>query len=511
MELLKLLEKVNCNIIGDSAKEITGVSRDNREAKAGDLFICIKGLNFDSHNPAVVRALVEKGVKVFVCERDVTEGDDSLATLIKEEDVCLVLVENTRAASGFIYAAWYDYPAKDLIVMGVTGSKGKTTTTNLVANILQADGKDVGIIGSNMFRLNDEIVEWTSNTTPDSDLLYKYMRYLVDHGCKYLVMEVSSQATIFHRVDSVNFDYGLWLNIQHGDHINPGLEHETFDEYIDCKAAIIDSCKHVFINMDDEYTDEFISRIHVPFEKIGKGEDCDYRITNIRKEYNEEKQYPGIGFTVSGKRNIDAWVMLPGDFNAYNALAAIVLTDKVGVSDEAIRKGLSDVNIKGRTEIIYRSPRISLSTDDAHNQASAAAQLIALREFNPKRLVCIFGADGRRDKSRRPGLGEVVARFSDFAIVSSTNTRDENFDDIVESIMVGINKVEGAKYVVIEDRAEAIRYALENSEEGDWIAMLGQGHLDWLLIGNEYVKHSDGECALGILKEMGIYEEKYKA
>ena len=507
MELSKLLERIEYVATGDVAVEISGISRDNREAKAGDLFICIKGANFDGHNPKVVRDLIEKGVKAFIVERDILAEDDGLKSLVEAENVTLVKVGDTREAASYIYAAWYGHPADKLTIVGVTGSKGKTTTTNLVVNILRAAGHDVGFMGSNMFRYNEDIVEWTSNTTPDFDLLQEYMQYLVDRDCKILVMEVSSQATKLHRVDSLTFDYGLWLNMQEGDHIIPGLEHEDWDEYIDCKAAIIDKCKVAFINMDDEYTEDFISRIHVPFRKIGKGADVDYRISDIRKEYNEEKQYPGIAFHVDGQRTMDAWVMLPGEFNAYNALGAIALADQFGVSDEAIHKGLSDVKIKGRTEIIYRSPELSLSADYAHNQASAEAHLTALREFNPKRIVCIFGGDGKRDKARRAGLGEVAGRLADFTIVTTGHSRDETFDGIYQEIKAGLDSVPGAEYIAIEDRKEAIRYAIENAQEGDWIAMIGQGHQNWLDIGGVHIDHSDVEYSKEVLRELGILKE----
>lgn len=494
MTLKQLLERIEYTPVSGSTEiEIGGISRDNRKAQAGDLFICTAGARFDTHDAAVVQALAEKGVKAFVAEKEIDTG---------EADVTVIRVQNTRIAGAHIYAAWYGHPADRLITIGITGSKGKTTTTHMLADILRAGGHTVGTIGTNG-AIIDGVVHELTNTTPESEEVQMYLRKMVDAGCDCAVIEVSSQGMKQHRVDGFTFDYGIWMNIQEGDHIGPN-EHETFEDYIYCKAQLLNHAKKVFIHQDDPYVTQLMT--YVTNDDIlwfGASEKADYRAYDIEKTFDEEEEQPGIAFKVSGKLAADLWINLPGDFNVWNALAAAAVADQIGTGVDAMKKALSNIHIKGRDDIVYKG-KFSVCVDFAHNGASTWHHLAALREFRPKRLVCVFGADGNRSKGRRYGMGEAAGTLADLAIVTSGHNRWETFEAILADTEVGLHKAPNPNYIAIENRREAIRYAIENAEEGDLITIIGLGHETWQEIMGVKYEHSDTEFVKQVLRENGL-------
>lgn len=501
MNLAELLERIEYTCVhGGTDTEITGISRDNRKAQAGDLFICTAGARFDTHDAAVVEELIKKGVKAFVAEKELTLPDEAVSN--GQETPAVILVKSTRAAGACIYAAWYGHPADQLITVGITGSKGKTTTTHMLADILRAGGHTVGTLGTNGAIINGAVHE-LSNTTPESEEVQRYLKEMVDSGCDAAVIEVSSQGMKQHRVDGFTFDYGIWMNIQEGDHVGPN-EHETFEDYIYCKAQLLNHAKKAFIHQDDPFVSQLMQYVeNTNIVWFGGTEKADYRAERIEKTFDEASGQPGISFRVSGKISADMWINFPGDFNVWNALAAIAVTDCIGVSAEDMKEALSDVHIKGRDDIVYKGPKFSVCVDFAHNGASTWHHLQALREFRPKRLVCVFGADGNRSKGRRYGMGEAAGKLADFSIVTSGHNRWETFDQILEDTKVGLHKAEHPNYIAIENRREAIRYAIENAEEGDLITIIGLGHETWQEIMGVKYEHSDTEYVKEVLKELG--------
>ena len=495
MKARDLLTGIEYRVLsGTENAEVTGVSRDNRKAQAGNLFICTKGARFDTHDDAVIAELFEKGVRVFVAEREI----------LCPEGASVFLVENTRAAGAYIYAALNGHPADEMTVIGVTGSKGKTTTTHMLAEILRAAGHTVGTIGTNGAMYGTEMHE-LSNTTPESEELEAYLRKMRDAGCDTAVIEVSSQGMKQHRADGFTFDYAIWLNIQEGDHIGPN-EHETFEDYLFCKAELLNHAKVRFAYRDDPFRDAFMKYVKGPVEWFGAGPECDYRATEIEKTFDEEKREPGIRFMAGGKLNAEIRSNFPGTFNTWNALSACAVADHMGVTPEEMNEGLSRVHIKGRDDMVYRGPEFSVCVDFAHNGASTWSHLKALREFRPKRIVCVFGADGNRSKGRRYGMGEAAGTLADFSIVTSGHNRWETFEQILADTEVGLHKAPHPNYIAIKDRREAIRYAIENHEPGDLITIIGLGHETWQEEMGVKRHHSDTEYVLEVLRDLGITE-----
>ena len=494
MKLSVLLENVEyTRVSGSLDLEIRSLARDNRKAEEGCLFICTEGARFDTHDKAVLQALSDAGAAAFVVEKDVDY--DGPAAVIR--------VPDTRIAGAHLYAAWYGRPSEKMTMIGITGSKGKTTTAHMLAGILRASGRKTGMIGTNGVSYG-EVARELANTTPDYDELQMLLRDMLDAGCDTCVLEVSSQAVKKHRVEGIIFDYGIWMNIQKGDHVGPN-EHETFEDYFACKAQLLRQSRTAIVHADDPYAPELLERIGKPAVLFGAGEDTDYRASEIEKVFDEASRTPGITFTASKKNGWTArfFVNLPGDFNTWNALAAIAAADLMGCPESAVREALSNVCIKGRDDMVYRG-RFQVCVDFAHNGESTWAHLRAMREYRPKRLICIFGPDGNRSIGRRLGMGEAAGTLADLAIVTSGHNRWETFEQILHDTETGLHKAQDPHYIAIKDRAEAIRYALENAEEGDLITIIGLGHEHWQEEMGVKRHWNDEEFVLKTLGEMGL-------
>lgn len=490
MKIKNLVERLDYTLLqGSLEEEITGFSHDNRHVEEGNLFICIKGARFDTHN--CVADVAAKGAKLIVVERPVEMPDG----------VTIILVEDTRKASPLLAAAYYGHPAEKLTTIGITGSKGKTTCTHMLADILRAAGYKTGTLGTNGAIIEDKIYE-LSNTTPDAQEVQMYLDMMVKAGCTHAVIEVSSQGMKQHRVDGFTFDYGVFTNISEGDHIGPN-EHKDFAEYLYCKAMLIQHSKLGFVNKDDVHTPALMKHISVPVEFFGYAQDADYIAYNYQKHFNEEKKQPGITFSVKGKFCGDISVNMPGDFNVGNALAAICVADHLNVPATAMNRALTHLNIKGRIDMVFRNDKFSVCVDFAHNGYSTRNLLEALREYRPKRIVCVFGADGNRSKSRRYEMGEASGRLADLSIVTAGHNRWETFEDIAKDIQVGLAKTTGS-YIIIPNREDAIRYAIEHAEQGDMITIIGLGHETYQEENGKKYPHSDTEFVKRVIHELKL-------
>ena len=504
MKLEELISGVGHVLLqGSTTEEISGLSRDNRKAEAGDLFICTAGARFDTHDEAVLRELCERGVRAFVVEKDVDLGDYP-ATVVK--------VDSTRKAGAHLYAAWYGHPERSMTLIGVTGSKGKTTATHMIASVFRAAGRKVGLIGTNGLNTATEDVELT-NTTPDYDELMRYFAKFREEGIDTAVLEVSSQAVLKSRVEALTFDYGVWLNLQEGDHVGPN-EHESFEEYMQCKADLLAKSRVRFLNLDDDFVFGTRSRARKKviarkeaWEALyfGTGDSAAYRLSDISDVYDEETKTPGIEFTVSGRLNGRFYSNFPGEYNAWNALAAIAVANEAGLPKEAIREGLKNVQIKGRNELVYRG-EFTVCVDFAHNGESAFHHLTAVRAFRPKRVIAVFGADGNRSKGRRYGMGEAAGRLADLAIVTSGHNRFETYEEILEDTIVGFDRAGRRNFIPIKNRKEAIRFAIDHALPGDFITILGLGHEHWQEENGVKTVYNDGDFVREVLKEKGLIE-----
>lgn len=485
--LAYLLKDLEYTVLqGTVEGEITAVMNDSRkEIIPGCLFICVSGAVFDGH--VYAQDVASKGAKVLIVDRPVEVP----------EEVTVIQVADTRYAMAFISAAYFDHPAGKLKTIGITGTKGKTTTTYLVKSILEKTGLKVGLVGTIEIIIGEEHIA-AANTTPESYTLQEYFARMVDEGLDAVVMEVSSQGLMLHRTQGFVFDYGIFTNME-PDHIGPN-EHASFEDYMACKGLLFKQCRVGIVNGDDGHVDTVIAGHTCSIERYGFNEGNDLRAVNTRLVKTPGRL--GAAFEVTGKHQLSVEIATPGKFSIYNALTAIAICLHFGASHESIRQALLEAKVKGRIEMVPVSDEFTLMIDYAHNAMALESLLATIKEYEPNRLVCLFGCGGNRSKLRRYEMGEVSGRLADFTIITSDNPRFEKPQDIIDDIKVGIAKTDG-KYVEICDRKEAIRYAIQNGQPGDIIVLAGKGHEDYQEI--EGVKYPMDERVLiaEILAELG--------
>ncbi|MBR1571773.1 MAG: UDP-N-acetylmuramoyl-L-alanyl-D-glutamate--2,6-diaminopimelate ligase [Lachnospiraceae bacterium] len=474
-DVKQLFEKLDYELKqGELSGEITSLTSDSRKVEEGCLYICIKGASFDGHSAA--SEVVEKGAKVLVIQDDVELSDDARAL-----NPVIVKVNDTREAQAYLSAAYFDYPADKLQVIGITGTKGKTTTTYMVKSILEGVGYKVGLIGTIEAIIGEERIP-AANTTPESYTIQEYFKRMLDAGCTHVVMEVSSQGLMMHRVDGFTFDVGIFTNIE-PDHIGPN-EHESFEDYMECKSRLFKKCKMGIVNADDPHLANIIEGHTCQLMSYGFAENADLRADNVTLVH--KPGYLGVQYDVSGAVNGEVEVDVPGKFSVYNSLTAIAICHYYNVSLEDMAPALKNAKVKGRIEMIHVSDRFTLMIDYAHNAMSLESLLTTMKDYRPGRLICLFGCGGNRSKLRRYEMGEVSGRFADLTIITSDNPRFEEPQAIIDDIKTGIAKTTG-EYVEIVDRREAIKYAIKHAMEKDIIVLAGKGHEDYQEIkGKKY-------------------------
>ncbi len=465
--LLENLEYTCCQ--GKEDLDIADVVYDSRKVQANDLFVCIRGAVADGHTFA--REVAEKGAVALVVEEKVEVP----------ENVTVIQVPDSRYALACISAAFFGHPARKLKTIGVTGTKGKTTTTYMVKSILENAGYHVGLIGTIEAIIGDRTIP-AVNTTPESYVIQKYFKEMVDAGCDCVVMEVSSQALMLHRTAGFVFDFGIFTNIE-PDHIGPN-EHRDFQHYLECKAMLLKQCKVGIVNRDDKHFDQIIAGHTCQLETFGFSKEADLRAEDAKLVSG--KGMLGIDYHVRGLMDFQVEIDIPGKFSIYNSLTAIAICRHFKVSEENIVNALRVARVKGRIEMIKVSDEFTLMIDYAHNAMALESLLTTLREYHPHRLVCLFGCGGNRSKLRRYEMGETSGKLADLTIITSDNPRYEDPQDIINDIKTGMEKTDG-KYVEIIDRKEAIAYAIHHGEPGDIIVLAGKGHEDYQEIkGKKY-------------------------
>lgn len=471
MKLSDLLNNLEYRCLqGNADTEVNAVVYDSRKLSEGCLFVCIIGAKFDGHSFAAEAA--RKGAAALVVSKPV-EG--------LPEHVTVICVEDTRYAMAHISAAWFGHPAEKLKVIGITGTKGKTTTTYLVKSILEHAGLRVGLIGTIETIIGDTVIP-AANTTPESYVLQESFAKMVTLGLDAVVMEVSSQALMQHRTQGFVFDFGIFTNLE-PDHIGPN-EHASFEEYAECKSRLFRQCRVGIMNGDDAHTQKIAEGHTCSLETFGMGENCDLRAENA--QLIRMPGQLGVSFLVKGLMDFEAALPTPGKFSIYNALCAIAICRHFNVEIETIQGALKAATVKGRIEKVAISDKFTLLIDYAHNAMALESLLSTLKAYEPGRLVCLFGCGGDRSRSRRFEMGEVSGRLADLTIITSDNPRTEEPQAIIEDIKTGIAKTEGA-YVEICDRRDAIAYAISNAKEGDLIVLAGKGHEDYQEIhGKKY-------------------------
>lgn len=485
MQIKNLVAKINYKLLAGSLdKEITSLVYDSRKIKPGAVFVCIAGTVRDGHD--FIPEMMEKGAVAFVVEREDIE-------LV--EGFTYILVENTRIALAELAAAYFDYPAEKIKTIGITGTKGKTTTTYLVKSILESAGIKTGLIGTIESIIGDKQIP-SVNTTPESYIVQEMFRDMVDAGLEAVVMEVSSQALMMHRVEGFTFDIGVFTNLE-PDHIG-GNEHKDFEDYMYCKSLLFQKCKLGIFNGDSEHLEGIMKGHTCEVETFGYGEKNDLRAENV--ELLKEQGALGVKYHVNGLENFDVEVNVPGSFSVYNSLTAIAICNHFGVKKDTIKSALKNVSVKGRIEMVPVTKSYTLMIDYAHNAMALESLLTTLKAYNPPRLVCLFGCGGNRAKSRRYEMGEVSSRLADLTVITSDNPRNEEPMDIIADILVGVKKADG-EYVTIADRKEAIKYCMEHALDGDIIVLAGKGHEDYQEINGVKYPMDERELIREIIEE----------
>lgn len=462
MKLRTILNNVSFSLIqGNLEEEINDIKYDSRKVTKGDLYIALIGATSDGHD--YIKNAIENGAKVIVTSKIIEAKDD----------ITIIKVDDTRIALSYISANYFENPQNKLITIGVTGTTGKTTTTHMIREMLLNVGIPCGLIGSIGIKYNDIIIH-TDNTTPESYEVQKAFRNMVDAGITHVVMECSSQAYKLNRLAGIIFDIGVLTNMT-TDHIGP-KEHASWEEYAACKNKLFLNSKKIIVNNDSLYLNEVLKNVEVKILTYGIERKSDIQVKDIK--LINDKDFFGSEFTTEGIVEDTFRTCIPGEFNIYNSLCAIAVCSLLKVNMSEAKTALLNTKVRGRMETAWVTPKFKVLIDYAHTEDGMKKLVETLRAYKPKRLVSVFGGGGNRPKERRYNLGEIIGGSSDLCIITMDNPRFEDISSINKDIKVGLDKV-GAKYIEIPERADAIKYAIENAEAGDLILLLGKGHEEY--------------------------------
>lgn len=486
MKLSEVLKGVSYECGNFTDTDIKDIAYDSRKTGEGIMFVCLVGVNADGHK--YVQSAYDKGSRVFLCEKAVQLPDDAV----------VIMVEDTRATLALISCNFFRHPSKELSLIGITGTKGKTTTAHIVKFVLESGGIKTGIIGTVGASFGDTVLP-TVNTTPESYELQRMLRLMVDGGCKACVMEVSSLGLKFHRTDGLHFAYGVFTNL-YPDHIGTN-EHESFEEYAFWKTQLFPMCEKAIINADDAFRKTVIENCKGQVITYGYSESADYILGSYKKV--KDGNILGVDFEVkTQKADRKFTVALPGEINANNSLIAVALGDEFGLSDEEISKGLQSVFVKGRCELVRADEDVTVIIDYAHNGVSLKSIIETASEYEHNRIITLFGSVGGRTECRREELGMVSGAMSDFTVITSDDPNFEDPQKIGEEIAFYCEKAGGkGKYVIIPDRGEAVSYAVKMAEKGDIIILAGKGHEEYMKIKGEKVPFSEKTEVIKAFKE----------
>lgn len=445
--------------------DITSIAYDSRKVKDGSVFVCIKGFETDGHKYA--KMAVENGAAIIVAEDRI------------DVDVPVVYVKNSRRTMAELACTFYGNPSEKFSLIGITGTNGKTTITYLIKSILETAGKQVGVIGTNQNIIGDKVLltKSTTPTTPNSLELQQLFTEMVHYGADYVVMEVSSHALDLDRVYGCNFDVGVFTNLTR-DHLD---FHKTMENYLNAKAKLFGLSQKGVVNFDDDGGKQIVAKGECPdIIKTGLNDGCDLRAENIKITAR------GTQFDmVYGGKVYQASVRIPGKFSVYNAICAAGAALQSGMDIDTVIKGLAAATgVVGRVEVVPTDTDYTVIIDYAHSPDGLENIISCVKGFAEGRVITLFGCGGDRDNTKRPIMGEIAGKLSDFSIITSDNPRTENPDSIIDEIEAGMKKTSG-EYIRITDRRQAIAYALDMAEAGDVIILAGKGQETYQIIGKE--------------------------
>ena len=474
MELKKILVGLEgLKVKGNLDIEINGIQKNSKEVKQGDLFVAIKGFSVDGHN------YIDDAIKQGAIAVMIEEGCD-LKKIKVPTDITVVMAKDTREGLAICSSNFYGNPSKKFKLIGVTGTKGKTTTTFMIKQILEKAGKKVGLIGTIATYINGEKIKDSDRTTPESLELQKLFSQMVENGVEVVVMEVSSQSLKLHRVTGCEFDIVLFTNFSE-DHISPN-EHPDMQDYFNSKLKLFEMCKTGIVNIDD------LHGAKIP-NLFPNSDITTYGIDNyanvLAKDITITNSYVDFKVKITD-RNERVKTGIPGRFSVYNSLAAICVARKFNVSSDIIKEALLEVRVPGRSELVDNKLEIPIMIDYAHSPESLQNILNAVKSYTRGKVISVFGCGGDRDSSKRPVMGEISGRIADYTFITSDNPRTEDPEKIVEQIEEGIKKTKG-KYAVVVDRIEAIKQAIKMATKRDIIVLAGKGHEPYQEING--VKH----------------------
>ena len=465
MLLNKLISKVEViNKVGDLNLDITNIHSDSRKIKEGGLFIAING--FTKNGIEFIPNAIKNGAKALIVEPDV-----DINSLNISKNIPIISVSNTRRALAQVACEFYDNPSKKLKLIGITGTKGKTTTTFMVKSILEAHGLNVGLIGSIAVYINNEKIEDTDRTTPESIEIQKHLATMVKKNVDVAIIEVSSQAMKLERVTGCDFEIALFTNLSE-DHISP-KEHPNMEDYFNCKLNLIKMARNGVINNDDKIVSTIKSLLpNKNIKTFAIDNPADFKVNPESVVITDS--YIDFSILLNGKEEkIEACI--PGRFSIYNAAGAIAVSSHFGVTADEIRLALKDLKVLGRSELVPNKLGITIMIDYAHTPSSLESILTAVNSYAKGRVICAWGVGGDRDAAKRPIMGEISGRLADYTVLMSDQVRTEDPVKILKEIEVGIIPT-GKPYKIVVDRTEGIRYAISIAKPGDIIVIPGLGH-----------------------------------
>ncbi len=457
--------------------DITDIVYDSRKVTDGVIFVCLSGLKLDGHTFA--KSAYDNGARVFICEKEVDLPDDA----------AVIIVKNSRVVLGEISAKFFSYPAKEIKVIGITGTKGKTTVAHLVQGILNESGIPCGIIGTVGAEFGGMKFP-TNNTTPESYELQKLFRAMLDKGCKAVALEVSSLGVKHGRVDGIDFACGIFTNLS-PDHIGP-LEHESYEEYAYWKSVFFERCDTAVMNFDDVAFE--IMKENCKCKIISYGLDDSYDISAKNVSPLRTREEMGIRFNCTAlNKELTITASLPGTFNVYNILSAIGAVISIGCPIDKAVDALKKVRVKGRAEIVNVDADFDVLIDYAHNGLSLKSIIETLYTYKTGRIICVFGSVGGRTQERRREMGLVAGSMCEMCVLTSDNPDFEDPMNIINDIKDAVLEV-GGNYICEPDRKKAIEKALSIAENNDIILLAGKGHEEYQLIEGQKVPFSEKDC-----------------
>ena len=491
MELKKILAGLEgLKVKGSLDIEINNVRNNSNDVSTNDMFVAVKG--FDSDGQEHIEEAINNGAKVILAQEDTINKN-----VIKEikDDVTLVLAKDTRYALAICACNFYQNPSKKFKLIGVTGTKGKTTTTYMIRDILEKKGIKVGLIGTVASYVGDRKIANNENTTPESLKLQEIFSKMLEEKCEVVVMEVSSQSLKLERVAGCDFDIGIFTNLSE-DHIS-AKEHPDMEDYFNSKVKLFKMCKKGFINADDVYATRIPKLApECQISTYGIDNHCDL----LAKDITVTNQY--VDFKVKiGDKNERVKVSIPGRFSVYNSLAAIAVALGFGATADNIKDALLDIRVPGRSELVDNKLGLTIMIDYAHTPTSLEKILSSVKIYTKGRVISVFGCGGDRDKNKRPMMGEVSGRVADYTIITSDNPRTEDPEQIVKDVEEGIKKTNG-KYECIVDRVEAIRKAIKMANKRDIIVLAGKGHEQYQEINKKRYPFDEVEIVNKIIDEI---------